>query len=101
MRKHTHAIFMIGNTFHGMKMYSFDPEDKESMIKAIESLLPDFWYQFKIDTGNQDYDFTLKEIRDLLYSLPSFSNDNARISILDNSGLKQLRTAINRSFGLK
>lgn len=89
---------MIGNTFSEMKIHSFDIEDKESMIKSIKALLPDFWRQYKIDEGRDDDDFTLGEILDLLYSLPSFSNDSAKIAILDNSSVRQLQIALKRSF---
>lgn len=98
MGKENHALFMIGNTFDEMKIHSFDIENKESIIKSIQALLPDFWSQYKIDEGRDDDDFTLVEILDLLYSLPSFSNDNAKIAILDNSAMRKLQIALKRSF---
>jgi hypothetical protein len=98
MRKETHAIFMIGKSFHDMKMHSFDIEDKKSMIKSIEALLPDFWNQYKTDEGRDDDDFTLGEIIDLIYSLPSFSNENVKIAILDNEAMKQLIKTLKQEF---
>lgn len=68
----------------------FDYKDKASIANAIRSCFPDFWAQYVKDAKWGFGNYTLKEVSELINSLPEMGDDEIFITIISATELRYM-----------